>query len=592
MWEFEWGSSKSFDLSDIPIVTYPIGTRFIPMSWEEHCTECAIPGCYETCSLFSRRIDGACSRFENSIQRVSTSQGVFAHVVFKQWGKLESVLTDKTVGLRFHSFLTSLNNASTKLTEAHPTSKFTFFWGWFVSRVRRRVVRKIGSKVEPTGIKSLHSIIYNPGEPTSIAVELSVLGIGVSRDSISLDTGWTEKIVSLQGTNVQNQTLLRLLPNPQSKTELLFHTLNVVVPNGQSNFQYSNLKAEEFKKSDNHLSPVKCVVWDLDGTIWDGILAESGDAPQMVLRNRILETLETLDKRGILNSIASKNNSAETLSVLEDLGIAHFFVSPQINWNHKSENLLKIATDLNLNLGDFLFVDDTKFEIDEVKNTHPSIRTLDASQTSSMLEFPFLNPSSPSLGSSRRVLYQEETKRKIDLSQSTLSFNDFLRSCNMQLTIRSLSNQHDFDRGFELLNRSNQLNFSGLRLSYEDFKNSTLDTNSLWVCADLEDKYGTHGIILIGKIEHKPNFKIVELAISCRVAGKYVEEAFFQWVIDTFSNKHDLIELGYVETPRNGLIRDAINRSGFHFDTSTNTYVAALPKKIAASELISVISNL
>jgi FkbH-like protein len=209
-----------------------------------------------------------------------------------------------------------------------------------------------------------------------------------------------------------------------------------------------------------------------------------------------------------------------------------------------------------------------------------------------MLEMSFLNPTSPSLGSSRRVFYQEEEKRKVDLSQSTLSFNDFLRSCNMQLTIRSLSKQQDFDRSFELLNRSNQLNFSGLRLSNADFKNSTLDTNSLWICADLEDKYGTHGIILVGKIEHKLNFKVTELAISCRVAGKYVEEAFFQWVIDTFSDKHDVLELGYVETPRNGLIRDAINRSGFHFDTSTNTYKTQLPRRIAAAGLISVISDL
>jgi FkbH-like protein len=282
----------------------------------------------------------------------------------------------------------------------------------------------------------------------------------------------------------------------------------------------------------------------------------------------------------------------ETLGVLEELGIAHFFVSPQINWNLKSENLLKISSDLNLNLADFLFVDDTKFEIDEVKNTHPTIRTLDASETSSMLELPFLNPSSTSLGPSRRSFYQEENKRKLDLSLSALGYSDFLSSCKMQLTIRSLNDQQDFERSFELLNRSNQLNFSGLRLSYEDFRNSTLDTNSLWICADLEDKYGTHGIILVAKIEHVYDFKIVELAISCRVAGKYVEETFFQWVIDTFSSKHHLLKLGYVETPRNGLIRSAIERSGFHFDASTNTYTAALPMRIAGSEIISVITNL
>lgn len=592
MWEFEWGSSKSFDLCDIPIVTYPHGTKFIPMSWEEHCTECAIPDCYDSCALFSKRIDGACSRFENGIERVSTSQGVFAHVIFKQWGKLESELADRSLSLRSYSFLISLNNVSTRLSEATHSSRITFFLGWFISRVRRRVVHNIGSKVEVNASKFLHSIIYNPGDPTSISIELSVLGIGVFRDSILLNTGWTEKILELRGWDAKERTLIRLLPNVQSGTELLFHTLNVIVPINESSFRFSNLENEGLEHNGGYLSPVKCVVWDLDGTIWDGILAESGDKPQMVLRHRILETLETLDARGILNSIASKNNSSTALGVLEDLGIAHLFVSPQINWNYKSENLLQIASDLNLNLNDFLFVDDTKFEIDEVKNTHPTIRTLDASHTSSMLDMPFLNPSSPSLGTLRRVFYQEENNRKVDQSQSALSFKEFLRSCNMQLTIRTLNKQQDFDRSFELLNRSNQLNFSGLRLSYEDFKNSTLDTHSLWVCADLEDRYGTHGIILVGKIELKPNFKIAELAISCRVAGKYVEETFFQWVIDTFSSKHDLLELGYVETPRNGLIRDAINRSNFYFDPFTNTFKTALPKRMVNSELISVISNL
>lgn len=592
MWEFEWGSSKSFDLLDIPIVTYPYGTKFIPMSWEEHCTECAIPDCYDSCALFSKRIDGACSRFENGIERVSTSQGVFAHIIFKQWGKLESELADRTLGLRLHTFLISLNNISTKLAEATHSSRITFFLGWFISRVRRRVVHNIGSKVDVNSSKFLHSIIYNPGNPTSIAIELSVLGIGVFRDSILLNTGWTENVLELRGWSAKERTLIRLLPNVQSGTELLFHTLNVIVPINESGFQFSNLDDENLEHHGGYLSPVKCVVWDLDGTIWDGILVESGDKPKMALRHRILETLETLDARGILNSIASKNNSSETLGVLEDLGIAHLFVSPQINWNHKSENLLRIASDLNLNLKDFLFVDDTKFEIDEVKNVHPTIRTLDASHTSAMLEMPFLNPLSPSLGSLRRVFYQEENNRKVDQSQSTLSFKDFLRSCSMQLTIRTLNNQQDFDRGFELLNRSNQLNFSGLRLSYEDFKSSTLDTSSIWVCADLEDKYGTHGIILVGKIQLRPNFKIAELAISCRVAGKYVEETFFQWVIDTFSSKHDRLELGYVETPRNGLIRDAINRSNFYFDPLTNTFKTALPKRVADSELISVISNL
>lgn len=161
-------------------------------------------------------------------------------------------------------------------------------------------MHSIGSKVEVNASKFLHSIIYNPGDPTSIAVELSVLGIGVFRDSIFLNTGWTEKTLELRRWSMKERTLIRLLPNVESGTELLFHKLNVIVPINESRLQFSNLEAEILKQEDGHLSQVKCVVWDLDGTIWDGILAESGDKPRMVLRHRILETLETLDARGFL----------------------------------------------------------------------------------------------------------------------------------------------------------------------------------------------------------------------------------------------------------------------------------------------------
>lgn len=595
VWEFEWGSAKPFTLLDIPKCDYPNGTKFIPLSWEEHCTECATPDCYDSCSLYSKRLDGACARFENGIQRVATKEGDFAHVVFKQWGKLESELPDRFLGKRLHSFLSSLNNIATRQVEVASSLRVARLLGWLVSRVRRRVLRNAGSRVPLDAPKFLHSIIFNSGSPKSIAIELSVLGIGVFRESISLNTGWTESIVELGERNTKERTLIRLIPNAEDKTELLFHTLNVVVTKTANRFEFSNLSKpthEDFKFKSRLSPPVKCVVWDLDGTIWEGILMEKGDNPEMVLRDKIPEILDTLDARGILNSIASKNNGVEALAQLEKLGIAHFFVSPQINWNQKSHNLLRLASELNLSLSDFMFVDDSHFEIDEVRSVHSEVRTLDASRTSSMLEMPILNPAKSSLGSSRRIFYQQDTNRKVDQQKSQLNFKEFLLSCRMKLSIRGLNEQQDFDRGFELLNRSNQLNFSGLRLTCDEFRESVSDPNVLWVCAGLEDKYGTHGVVLVGKIVFVPQLKIMELAISCRVAGKYVEEAFFQWVIDSFSHEHGYLELGYVQTPRNGPIMDAINRSGFYFDRLTNSYRTALPKRILDSEFVSVESNL
>jgi FkbH-like protein len=428
-----------------------------------------------------------------------------------------------------------------------------------------------------------------------LAVEVSVLGISIFRKSINVQSGWSENISEIRGFKNDTKSLVRLVPNGDTMPELLLHTLNMVVIKNPQFFDLTSFLVDVPIRKDNKqniLKFAKCVVWDLDGTLWDGVLMESGENPQMKLRDNILETLKTLDSRGILNSIASKNDSSDALAILDGLGISDLFVSPQINWNPKSANISLIAQQLNLDVSEFLFVDDSQFEIQEVSRIHRDIETLNASETSSMLGMAFLNPPLSSLGSSRRQLYVQNAKRRVDEVESNLSYQDFLASCHMQLNIRNLDDQQDFERGFELLSRSNQLNLSGLRLTFQEYEKAVSEESSLWVCADLQDKYGSHGVVLVGKIDFKQDIRIAELAISCRVAGKYVEEAFFQWVIDSFSSNSNLLELGFIQTPKNGLIRDAIDRSGFHFDSTSGIYKVELPKEIENSRIVSVKSNL
>src|SRR5690242_10504981 len=85
---------------------------------------------------------------------------------------------------------------------------------------------------------------------------------------------------------------------------------------------------------------IKCVVWDLDHTLWDGTLAEDG---QVCLREHIIEIIKVLDSRGILHSIASKNDYKTTMRKLEELGIEQYFLYPQISWNAKSLAVETIA---------------------------------------------------------------------------------------------------------------------------------------------------------------------------------------------------------------------------------------------------------
>src|SRR5690625_82784 len=109
---------------------------------------------------------------------------------------------------------------------------------------------------------------------------------------------------------------------------------------------------------------VKCVVWDLDNTVWDGVLLE-GEG--LVVRPGIREAMETFDKRGILQSIASKNEFEPAWERLEKFGLAEFFLYPQIGWGAKSESIRKIAEELNIGLDTFAFFDDQPFERDEVE---------------------------------------------------------------------------------------------------------------------------------------------------------------------------------------------------------------------------------
>jgi HAD superfamily phosphatase (TIGR01681 family) len=92
---------------------------------------------------------------------------------------------------------------------------------------------------------------------------------------------------------------------------------------------------------------VKCVVWDLDHTVWDGILLED---ERVELRPGVLDIIRTLDERGILQSVASKNDHDRAMARLEALGIAEFFLHPQINWSAKGQNVEAIAKALKIGI--------------------------------------------------------------------------------------------------------------------------------------------------------------------------------------------------------------------------------------------------
>ena len=107
---------------------------------------------------------------------------------------------------------------------------------------------------------------------------------------------------------------------------------------------------------------IKCVIWDLDNTIWDGTLLEDSSVS---LKPRIGEVLEELDRRGILHSIASRNDYDQAMAKLQEFGIADYFLYPEIRWDAKSLSVRLIQEHLNIAYDTLLFIDDQPFERDD-----------------------------------------------------------------------------------------------------------------------------------------------------------------------------------------------------------------------------------
>src|SRR5262245_44229810 len=100
---------------------------------------------------------------------------------------------------------------------------------------------------------------------------------------------------------------------------------------------------------------LKCVVWDLDNTVWDGIWLEDEEVRP---KPGVAEVIRVLDERGVLHSIASRNDHEAAMAKLAELGLAEYFLYPRINWNSKSSSIQGIAADINIGIDALAFVDD------------------------------------------------------------------------------------------------------------------------------------------------------------------------------------------------------------------------------------------
>jgi len=298
-----------------------------------------------------------------------------------------------------------------------------------------------------------------------------------------------------------------------------------------------------------NIKEIKCVVWDLDGTLWNGVLLE-GDT--IWLRSDIKNIIQTLDRRGILHSIASKNDRDAAMEKIRDFELDEYFLYPEINWNAKSLSIAKIQANLDINVDSIMLIDDEAYERDEVQSVHPEITCVDARDCNTLLAHPRLNPRFITEDSARRRrMYTEQQGRTIAEEEFVGPRDEFLASLHMRFTIGKAT-ENDLRRAEELTIRTNQLNTTGKTYDYDELKvliNSP--RHELYIC-ELQDRYGYQGKIGLALIEIDRDCHHLKLFImSCRVMSLGVGTLLLSYIMNKARQSGKKLRADFKHTGRN-----------------------------------------
>ena len=515
------------------------------LPWSEHCTECVWPTCYSTCDLYSPREDGKCRRFSDGMVRVDCPTALNSYLLkirFKKWAKLWS-----PGNVRLHPVA-----RAEKLERRDYRVGTVLYQLPMPPRIKAAITGKRYSFKKRLASRSVQSDDW----PTSFLLEC------YNPESHDVRLSFTLRSLD-EEVKIPFQKLIELTPGfhrirvPMNEITSVFNAREPfsieIIPNDVENVITLYFGLMEFVREVEQLTDkvkkIKCVVWDLDNTLWDGILVEDGPR-NLKLKPKIADVIRSLDDRGILQSVASKNNHEEAIAVLKQFQLDEYFLCPQISWQPKSDALRAIAKQLNIGMDSLLFMDDSPFELEQVKAVCPGVRLMNANQYRTLPEMEECQVPVTAESRERRKMYRVEAKRQELAGNFGNDYMAFLRQCQIRLSIRPMTREN-LDRVHELTQRTNQMNFSGNRYDRAVLKTILatpyLDTYVL----SCEDRFGSYGVIGFSIVDNREP-RMTDLMFSCRIQSKRIEHAFLAYMIRKFISRSGKdFFADYRKTPRN-----------------------------------------
>ena len=528
--------------------------------WGEHCSECSYPACYASCAFYDPRPDLNCRRFKAGIE--DAGDGLM-RIRFHKWGKLEG---RGPVRPRSYAAAERRERRDARLAKVLACAPVPF-----------QIQRSLASRLNAAKARA-------PATDGGLAIDAFVLE-GWSNDG--MDHGFTLTFLQDGAGGGTWQAPLRLGPaygrhvlavdaiaaairldQPYLvQLEPVGEAQGIDVTLALADFVAFHDPADAWPKLRQTAAaapaPAKVLVWDLDETLWTGTLAEDG--PDGVTpRPEAVAALKALDARGVLHSVASKNDAGEAAMALRRFGLYDYFLHPQVGWGPKSASVGAIAAALDLGLDSVVFVDDQPFERAEVCAAHPGVRTLDHMQVAALPDHPwFDHPAAPE-AARRRSLYQAEAARGRAAAVAGGDYLAFLRASALVLDVRPLD-AADALRVHELSQRTNQLNFTGAKFTRGEVEAMIAppDPRHARLTLRCTDAWGDYGLIGFADLDLASG-ELASFFMSCRVQRKRVEHAAFAHLAARLAARgHDGFKVRFRATERNGASVRLLEELGF-----------------------------
>lgn len=316
----------------------------------------------------------------------------------------------------------------------------------------------------------------------------------------------------------------------------------------------------------------KVIVLDCDNTLWKGICGEQGSLNVQVTDSyrQLQQFMLQKYNEGMLLAVCSKNNESDVFEVFDQntgmiLNKEHI-VNWKINWKEKSTNIKEIASELNLGLDSFIFIDDDSLECSKMIENCPEVLTLQLPSEEKYLPlflkhvWAFDRVRVTNEDVLRNSMYEAEKKRK-EFRDKNISLKSFMKSLQLKVSMRVIG-ENEIERAAQLTQRTNQFNLSTIRRDEDEIARLLNDSKTECFVVEASDKFGDYGIIglVILKDDGEKLF-LDTLLMSCRIFGRNVEDALLAG-IGRYAREisRQNIEAIFVSTEKNMPVQDFIKR--------------------------------